>query len=181
MLFHFPGQRSSPACLEQAGAGAGKESQFTVSTKSAGGEQVQAVFYTSRQLPVVSPQKRTYRNLNTGCSKCQGILKELTGYFLSTFLKCAADVCLKKIRESLTLKVCIVSCEIPKYFLWFTLMYVLVTLWGKALQKERILEPPRLDLESCRSQVDICVHKTRDNFQRLPCLLCVIQPRQRIV
>ena len=28
-------------------------------------------------------------------------------------------------------------------------------------------------LESCRSQVDICVHKTRDNSQRLPCLLCV--------
>lgn len=92
-----------------------------------GEEQVQAVFYTSRRLPVVSPQKRTYRNLNPGCSKCQGILKEVTGYFVSAFLKCAAYVCLKKIRESLTLKVCIVSCEFPEYFLRFTLIYVVVT------------------------------------------------------
>lgn len=36
-LFHRPGQHSPPACQQQAGAGSGKESQFTVSTKSAGG------------------------------------------------------------------------------------------------------------------------------------------------
>jgi len=48
------------------------------------------------------------------------------------------------------------------------------------LQEERILEPSPLDPESCPSQVDICIHKTRDSSPRLPCLLHVALPRQRI-
>lgn len=114
-LFYCLGQHSPPARQQQPGAGSGKESQFTVSTKCTGGGGGGTGTRSVLRIPVVSPQKRIYRNLNTGYSMCQGNLKEVTGYFIATFLKRAACVCLKKNKGKPDSNG--VSCEIPEYFL----------------------------------------------------------------